>query len=162
MSKFTFIIFLFVTGFVDAQVDQSDELHLMLQKLDSTLFDAVFNTCDMEKLESMVSEKCEFFHDKSGYTSTKAGFIESIENGLCKMEYKPRRAVIQESLETFPLQNRGTLYGAIQRGKHQFYAKYPNNPKEQLTSVALFTHVWMLEGGEWKLAKVLSFDHQAP
>lgn len=162
MSKIPLIIFLFSNSLLLAQVDKNNELHQTLQVNDSLLFNAAFNTCDIAQLETLLSEDCEFYHDQSGFTPTKAGFINSIKNGLCKMDYKPSRVLVKESLETFPLYNNGALYGAIQTGKHQFYAKYKEDQEEKLTSVAVFTHVWILEGEAWKLSRVLSYDHQAP
>lgn len=144
-----------------AQLEKTDQLHLSLQALDSTLFDAAFNTCNFPVLNELISERCEFFHDQSGYVPGKEGFLENIK-GLCQLDYRPRRELIEGSLETYPLKNFDGLYGAIQTGNHRFYAKYPGEEKEKLTSVAQFTHVWILEGEVWRLAKVLSYDHQAP
>lgn len=162
MPKFCLFIFLFSTSFLQAQLDKKDELHIALQKKDSLLFNAAFNTCDIPQLEKLMSEDCEFYHDQSGFTPTKSGFIEGVKNGLCKMDYKPSRVLVKESLETFPLYNNGKLYGAIQNGKHKFYAKYEKDQEAKLTSVAVFTHVWVLENEDWKLSRVLSYDHQAP
>ena len=81
-----------------------------------------------------------------------------IKNGLCKMDYKATRELVAESLKVYPMKNQGKLYGAIQTGEHRFYAKYPDKEKV-LTSTALFSHLWLLEDGEWKLSRVLSYDH---
>ena len=161
MRYISLIILLFTLSGLHAQLDKTAELHLTLQKLDSTLFDAAFNTCDLPVLEGLISERCEFFHDQSGYVPSKEGFLENIK-GLCQLEYRPRRELVEGSLETYPLKNFDGLYGAIQTGNHKFYAKYPNEEQEKLTSVAQFTHVWILEGEAWRLVKVLSYDHQAP
>ncbi len=53
----------------------------------------------------------------------------------------------------------GKLYAAIQNGTHQFFEKEINQP-EHFGSTAKFTHLWMLENGNWKLFRSLSFDHQ--
>ena len=160
--RYIYLMFLlFSVSCLHAQLNKTDELHLKLQKLDSTLFNAAFNTCDLSVLDNLISNRCEFFHDQSGYVPSKEGFLENIK-GLCQMEYRPRRELIKESLETYPLNNFDGLYGAIQQGNHKFYAKYPGEEKEKLTSIAQFTHVWVLEGETWRLVKVLSFDHQAP
>ena len=160
--RYIYLMFLLLSAsYLHAQLDKTDELHLQLQKLDSTLFDAAFNTCELSVLDGLISERCEFFHDQSGYVPSKEGFLENIK-GLCQLEYRPRRELVEGSLETYPLKNFDGLYGAIQKGNHKFYAKYPGAEKEELTSIAQFTHVWVLEGENWRLAKVLSYDHQAP
>jgi hypothetical protein len=146
---------------VFGQIDRSSELYRTLKQKDSLLFNAGFNTCDIPELENLVSDDFEFYHDNSGITPTKTDFITSIQNGLCKLSYKARRELVEESLEVFPLNKNGVLYGAIQTGRHNFYAIEKDKP-ENLTSTAVFTHVWLLENGQWKLKRVLSFNHQDP
>jgi hypothetical protein len=50
-------------------------------------------------------------------------------------------------------------YGAIQIGTHRFYAIQQGKP-DRLTETGQFTHVWKEENGQWRLARVLSYDHQ--
>jgi hypothetical protein len=133
-----------------AQVDRSSDLYRTLKSNDSLLFNVGFNTCDIKQFETLVSDNFEFYHDKSGATMSKAAFIESIKNGLCKLSYKPRRELVESALEVYPLENNGKLYGAIQTGKHKFYAIEKDKP-EHLTSNAIFTHVWLLENGSTKI-----------
>lgn len=142
-----------------SQVDTSTELFTSLKIKDSLLFNIGFNTCDISQFENLVSDHFEFYHDKSGITSSKTAFISSIREGLCKLPYKARRELIEGSLEVYPLEKNGVLYGAIQMGKHRFYA-LEKDKTEQLTGVARFTHVWLIEHGIWKLSRGLSYDHQ--
>ena len=67
--------------------------------------------------------------------------------------------MVENSLEVYPLEKNGVIYGAIQMGIHRFYALEKNKP-EYITSTAKFTHVWLLENGNWKLGRALSYDHQ--
>jgi endonuclease YncB( thermonuclease family) len=60
-------------------------------------------------------------------------------------------------VEVFPLEKNGVMYGAIHTGIHNFYA-VEDNKSEYLTSIAKFTHVWMLENGDFKLTRVLDGD----
>lgn len=152
---------LFLAGFLFAQAEEDSELFQTLRVKDSLLFNASFNTCDISRLQALVSEDMEFYHDQSGVTTSKADFIAGTENGLCKLPYKARRELVAGSLQVFPMKNNGELYGALQTGEHRFYAKYPDK-EEVLTSTAKFTHLWLLEEGEWRLARVLSYDHAAP
>ena len=49
----------------------------------------------------------------------------------------------------------GKLYGAIQMGEHGFAPK-----GQQLDSKpARFVHLWLLDNGQWRIARVLSYDH---
>ncbi len=42
-------------------------------------------------------------------------------------------------------------------GVHRFFVSTPNG--ERPGSTAKFIHVWKNDGGTWKIARVLSFDH---
>lgn len=160
MKKLIFYI-LFPFSTLLAQVDTQSELFKTIKEKDSLLFNIGFNTCDISQFENLVSDNFEFYHDKSGITPNKTAFVESIRNGLCKMNYKAKRVLVDGSMQVFPLHNNGVLYGAIQNAKHEFYAIEPNKP-EYLTSFAMFTHLWILENGQWKLSRGLSFDHKTP
>lgn len=160
MKKINILIILYLASFhLHAQVDPSSELYRTLKSKDSLLFNIGFNHCDIVQFENLISDHFEFYHDKSGMTLSKAAFISSIKDGLCKMSYKPRRELLESSLQVYPLENNGVLYGAIQMGVHRFYAIEKDKP-EYLTSTAKFTHVWLLENGDWKLSRGLSYDHQ--
>ena len=155
----TLFICLFSLSAPMAQVEENSELYQTLRAKDSLLFNVGFNTCDISQFEALVSEDMEFYHDQSGITNSKADFIAGTENGLCKLPYQARRYLVEGSLQVFPMNNNGVLYGAIQTGEHRFYAKYPEK-EEVLTSTAIFTHLWLLEEGEWRLSRVLSYDHK--
>jgi CubicO group peptidase (beta-lactamase class C family) len=144
---------------VSAQTEKSTELYQIIKEKDSLLFNLGFNNCDISQFENLVSEKFEFYHDQSGITNSKSAFINSIQNGLCKLNYKPKRVLVENSLEVYPLKNNGTLYGAIETGIHHFYA-IEKDSSEYLTSIAKFSHIWILENGNWKLSKGLSYDHK--
>jgi CubicO group peptidase (beta-lactamase class C family) len=160
MKKYFLLIQLvLVTTFATAQVEKSSELFTTIKEKDSLLFNIGFNNCDIVQFENLISENFEFYHDQSGITNSKSAFIVSIENGLCKLDYKPKRVLDKNSLEIFPLMKNGVLYGAIQNGTHKFYA-IEKDDTEYLTSTAKFTHLWILENGKWKLSKGLSYDHQ--
>ena len=162
MNKITsFILLLFPAVLLNAQVSRDSDLFKMLFMQDSLLFQVGFNTCDVGQFERLVSDDFEFYHDQSGFTPSKEVFINGVRENLCKLNYQPIRKLVEGSLEVFPLKNNGEIYGAVQNGAHRFYAKYPGREEMKLTSTAKFTHVWMIDNGEWKLARVLSFDHQA-
>ncbi|MCE3228578.1 MAG: bla [Bacteroidetes bacterium] len=158
--KQTLLFFITLTSFnLLAQVDKSSELFKTLKANDSLLFNVGFNTCDISQFEKLVSDTFEFYHDEAGITRSKAAFILSIKEGLCKLNYKPYRKLVEGSMEVYPLEKKGVMYGAIQTGKHRFYAIEKNKP-ERFTSVAKFTNLWLIENGQWKLSRSLSYDHQ--
>ena len=159
MKKHLLLIPLFfLTTITNAQVEKSSELYKTIKEKDSLLFNIGYNNCDIKQLKKLVSANFEFYHDQSGITKSKAAFIKSIENGLCKLNYKPKRVLDEKSLHIFPLNKNGVLYGAIQTGVQRFYA-IKKNKEAYLSSIAKFTHVWMLEDGSWKLNRGLSYDH---
>lgn len=141
------------------QVEITSELYKLIKEKDSLLFNVGFNTCDIIQFENLVSENFEFYHDQSGITNSKTVFISGIQNGLCKLPYKPKRILTGNKMDVYPLEKNGVLYGAIQTGNHTFYA-VEDNKAEYITSLAKFTHVWILEDGDFKLTKGLSYDHK--
>lgn len=155
------VIILCIHSVASSQVDTSSELYKTLKTTDSLLFNVGFNTCDIKQFEDIVSDNFEFYHDKAGITLSKQAFIASIKDGLCKLPYKPKRELIEGSLQVYPLEKDGVIYGAIQTGEHQFYALEKDKP-EYVTSTAKFTHLWLLENGKWKLSRGFSYNHQEP
>lgn len=159
-KSFSVAFFIFVlVGVLRSQSDM--ELRKMILGKDSLLFSVGFNTCDLNPFRELVSEDFEFYHDQSGYGNSKQKFMDQIENGLCKLNYKATRELIDGTTKIYPLKENGVIYGVIQEGDHRFYATYPGQ-EPTVTSEARFTHLWILEEKDWKLRRVLSFDHHAP
>ncbi len=141
------------------QVEKSSALYKSIKEKDSLLFDLGFNKCDIRQFENLLNENFEFYHDQEGNTNSKVEFISGIQNGLCKLTYRPKRVMAENEMEVYPLEKNGILYGVIQTGIHHFYA-VENDKSEYLTSIAKFTHVWILEQGDFKFTKGLSYDHK--
>ena len=131
-----------------------------LKHNDSLLFELGFNQCDTNQIRVLTSVDFEFYHDQAGITNSKELFIQSI-SGLCKMTYRPTRELDEKSLEVHFLKDNGKIYGAIQNGIHRFYGEEENKPK-YLTSTADFIHLWIIEDGNWKLKRVISYNHRMP
>jgi hypothetical protein len=143
----------------NAQTSKESTLFLSLKKNDSLIFDSAFNQCKTKDLKDLVSEDIEFYHDTSGIDHGKETFLKSIEQNICgNPKVRPLRKLVQGSLEVFPLKNNGTLYGAIQKGEHDFFLKEDDEIRP--TVRAKFTHLWLLENNKWVLKRVLSYDHQ--
>lgn len=157
---------LFLLGICTAaigQVTSVSELYGTLKQKDSILFDAAFNKCDVDTMESLFTEDFEFYHDKGGLTEGREVFLNNSRSNCANRkvgEPQPaKRFLVEGSLEVFPLYKNGTLYGAIQHGVHTF--EFLNEKKEyQKGDIAKFTHLWILEGDEWRIKRELSYDHQ--
>jgi len=159
MAVFILSTLLLYNNVAQAQVSHSSSLYKIIKMQDSLLFDVGFNTCNLPQFQKVVSDNFEFYHDQAGITSSKAGFINDVKKNVCSLNYKARRVLEKGSMEVYPLNKKGVMYGAIQTGVHRFYALEPGKP-EYFTSRAKFTHLWKLENGEWKLLRSLSYNHQ--
>lgn len=137
------------------------ELFIILKTKDSLLFEEGFNKCNIKIFEQLVSEDFEFYHDEAGMMHSKADFIASVKKNVCQLSYKSKRVLNVASLKVYPLTKNGAIYGAIQTGEHSFYA-IERGKDEYLTSTAKFTNLWLLDSGNWKLHRSLSFDHKEP
>src|SRR5438445_3243409 len=138
----------------------TSDLVVAIARADAELFAAVFDQCDALKLADMVTDDFEFLHDKDGLTETSgAKFVADIKAHCTRVQsgadFRARRELVKDSLMVYPLNN----YGAIETGVHRFYKLTPGKP-DQLTETGRFTHVWKNDHGPWKLARVLSYDHQ--
>ena len=151
-----FFMFLF-SLIMNAQVKESTDLYKTLKANDSIIFERAFNLCEIEKLEPIVAENFEFYHDVSG-VQNKEEFIKVIKENLCTNPGVFSRKLVKNSLVVYPLKNKGKIYGAIQKGSHDFYIN--ENNLNRKTATALFTHLWIIENKEWKLKRVLSYNHQ--
>jgi len=154
------ICFLSFVHLAKAQVQKNSSLFQDLKAQDSVFFERGFNRCDLDYLKDKVTDDLRFYHDQGGFQD-KTKFLENTANNICGSgEKKPIRKVDAESMNVFPMNSDGKLYGAIQTGIHHFYLR--ENGKEDLwTSTAKFTHLWVLEKESWKLKEVLSYDHQS-
>lgn len=159
LSLVVYLIFI-IPVLSQENANNSAQLFEELKALDSLLFKVGYNNCDTTQLRELISDDFEFYHDQSGVLDSKEMFLQGIPN-LCRMNYKATRVLIDSSLQVYPLYANGKLYGAVQTGTHEFYGEQEGKPK-YLTSTAIFTHVWMLEANEWKVKRILSYDHVVP
>lgn len=126
---------------------RSGQLFDELARMDGELFQAAFVTCDAAKFRALFTDDAEFYHDRTG-----ASFGDAARTmKSCPRDDGVTRTLVPGSLEVYPMQG----YGAIQIGRHVFARK-----GEPGSEVAQFVHLWKREGGGWRLARVLSFDHR--
>ena len=129
----------------------SQALFNEIAHMDTVLFDA-YNHRDLEKIKTVFTPDMEFYHDRGGLTHYQENMdsFKKTFDGPTLM----RRELADGTLEVYPLKD----YGAIEIGIHRFYSTEPGQ-KEKLTAVAKFLHVWQQKDGQWKLARVVSYDH---
>ena len=134
------------------QAQESANKEALFQEIyvmDSLLFTA-FNTHDLATLGTLFSEDLEFFHDKTGLT----GYAQNMEvfKTIFTNDTTPQRELIKASMEVFPVPD----YGAVQTGSHRFC--HLENGKMDCGTFK-FVHIWQKKDGQWKLARIVSFDH---
>jgi hypothetical protein len=140
---------------VSGQSSQSLSIQALTKKIasmDSILFHA-FNTCDVNTSRSLFTEDLEFYHDAGGFTNY-AQNVNSILQRCNNKELKVRRELVKGSLEVFPIHD----FGAIQIGSHRFYYA-ETGQAEKLDGTFKFVHIWKNTNGNWKIARVISYDH---
>ncbi len=129
----------------------SQELFAEIAYMDSVMFDA-FNAHDIKKLKTTFSQDLEFYHDKGGlayYKLTMENFSKLFENnkttGL-------RRDLVEGSLEVYPIKD----YGAVETCMHRFC--HIENGKDDCGTFKNVM-VWQKKDGQWKVTRVISYDH---
>lgn len=132
-----------------AQADpHSDPLYKTILALDTKLFDA-YNRCDLATLGAMVSDDLEFYHDQTGLSVGKQPFLDAIKQNICG---KVQRQLLEDTLEVCPINH----YGAVEIGVHRFH--HPGHPEDGMGD-ARFVTLWQNKDGEWKVTRVISFEH---
>jgi hypothetical protein len=160
MRKFFAVVLMIVLGGVATgaraqtvpsldEIKSDAELTKAITTLDKELFDA-YNTCNIEKLGTLVVDDLEFYHDKTGLAVGKQVFLDAIKNNICG---KVTRQLVAGSLEVYPLHG----YGAVEIGTHRFYHPGMEGPAGE----AKFVTLWQYKDGAWKVSRVISYDHGA-
>jgi hypothetical protein len=139
---------------------QQDTLSATIQHEDAIFWDA-YNRCDVEKMSQFFWPDVEFYHDKGGPTIGLGPLTETFRKNLCgNPNFRLRREAIPTTIKIYPLQKDGVTYGAVFSGEHYFYINDSGKP-EYRDGWAKFFHLWLLRDGTWKMARVVSYDHQA-
>ena len=118
---------------------------------DARLFGGL-NDRDIAPMKAGFSPRLEFYHDRSGVT----GYADNI--AIFEKNFRApgriRREAMPETVEIFPA---GPDH-AMHIGQHRFCNK-PSETEPEGCSVYRFSMVWERDGGQWKLLRVLSYDH---
>ncbi len=162
MFRLTLSLLLSVASCSPSWALQATPLEEQIRAADEVLFERGFNRCELDKLQPIIDSELVFYHDQSGVSYGSEQFFTVTEKNICgNQDYKPIRKPIAGSFSIFPLFDNGKLYGALHQGEHAFYIRRPNKPLFK-TSEAKFTHLWLLQDGQWVLKQVYSFDHKSP
>jgi len=157
MKALLLTLFLFTATTCFAQKDvypvTAEALTDKITTLDAEAFE-YFNTCNLAKFRTFFTEDLEFYHDKGGLNKGIDIFLETIQKNICNNpDGKVIRKPVKGSFKVYPLEG----YGAILTGDHDFYIII--NGTEKKTGTAKFTHVWLLNDGYWRMARILSYEH---
>lgn len=154
---FTVITALMYSLSLQAQTTPEELSKIILEK--DSLFWTGYNNCDTSLTGQFFYPDVEFYHDKGGITNGLPALQASLKNNLCSNpDWRLRREALPGTVKCYPLQNNGTIYGAILLGEHYFYITEKGKP-EFRDGHASFTHLWLKENDEWKMKRVLSYDH---
>jgi hypothetical protein len=161
---FTAVITLFLLHLLPSNCSAQSsmtELQSTIHQKDS-LFWISYNNCDVDAFRKFFTDDVEFYHDKGGITLGIEALASSVRQNLCgRKDFRIRRALVQGTQEIFPMENNGKIYGAIISGDHDFFITENGKP-EYHSGQAKFTHVWLIKNNEWKMSRVLSYNHHAP
>lgn len=127
-------------------VPESPDLYRAIVHMDSIFFNA-YNTCDMDKMASIYADSLEFYHDKSGLSTSKVQVLEATKKNICG---KVSRELVAGSIEVYPIKN----FGAVEIGYHRFH----NNTEPAVTPsrAGKFIIIWQFKNGDWKISRVVS------
>jgi len=147
------IIFLCITEPIKAQPELppyeqqvSSAFYNNIVTLDSLFFDA-YNHCQLNVMDSLLSEDLEFYHDKGGFSDSKKQTLEATRKNICG---KVTRELLKGSIEVYEIKD----YGAIQIGFHGFHNNQEKAPAQ--THFSKFVHIWRKIGNQWQLTRIIS------
>ena len=126
----------------DTPISQS--LYDSIVKLDSIFFNA-YNTCDLTTQAFFYSDSIEFYHDKTGLTTSKQDLLEATRKNICG---KVTRELVKGSIEVYPIAN----FGAVEIALHRFH----NLIEGSVSNPAKFIILWQKKNNEWKIRQVVS------
>jgi len=134
------------------EIKSQPELDKAITALDVKLFDA-YNHCDLKTFDSLLADDVEFYHDQGGVTLGREKLTESVKNNICTGD--TQRVLVPGTLKIYYMKG----YGAIETGVHRFL--HPKTEAINGTGEASFMQLWRYKDGEWKVTRVLSYDHHS-
>ena len=134
------------TGQTEKYKPDDPALYNTIVHMDSVYFNA-YNTCDMATQTALYSDSIEFYHDKTGLSTSKQDILNAIKNNICG---KVTRELVPGSIEVYPING----FGAIEMGMHMFH----NHMEQQVTppKASKFIIIWQNSSEGWKIKRVVS------
>jgi hypothetical protein len=120
-----------------------------IKELDSLMFSA-YNRQDLQGMKKYFTKDLEWYQDNGGLLNYETVFTNF--QSIFDKKDKLTRALIYGSLEVIPVKE----FGAIEIGRHSF--KHIENGKLEVGTFR-FLMIWKNENGNWKISRVVSFDH---
>jgi hypothetical protein len=127
------------------------QLSRTIASLDEAVFGA-YNSCDLEAFGKYFTEDVEFYHDQSGLMRSRQSLVDAVKNNICG---KVRRELVPGTLQVYPMHG----YGAVEMGVHRFH--HPGREDVEGVGEAKFIHLWQNANGEWRITRVISYDHHS-
>ncbi|HEY8559917.1 MAG TPA: nuclear transport factor 2 family protein [Pyrinomonadaceae bacterium] len=147
-----------ITSSAQAEAEDETATKTILEK--DRLFWTGYNACDAARMNELIADDVEFYHDKGGITLGKSALADSLEKNLCgDPNFRTRREAAAGTVKVYLLKNSNALYGAIVSGDHYFFNSRGGKP-EKRDGLAKFANLWILKDGAWKMARILSYDHR--
>lgn len=130
----------------DTYIPDSKVLYDSIKAVDSIFF-AAYNSCDLEKMASFISDDIEFYHDQGGLMTSKDSIMLATKNNICG---KVTRVLVAGSIEVYPIAG----FGAVEMGEHYFINN--QEPKPKKPAIGKFVHTWKKENDSFRLVRVIS------
>ena len=146
--SFSIITLVTMTCFIpgrSAATHTSDPLYDSIAAMDGQWEDA-YNNCKMSRMEDIISEDLEFYHDQGGLTTSKKAIMEALQKNICG---KVTRELKKGSMEVYAIRG----FGAVEMGLHAFHNNREPNAKPHFSK---FVHLWKRENGKWRITRVIS------
>ena len=103
----------------------------------------------MKSQAEFYSDSIEFYHDKSGLTTSKQEILDATRRNICG---KVTRELVKGSIEVSPIPG----YGAVEIGTHMFHN---NQEKDQVPQPSKFVIIWRNKDGKWSITRVISLHN---
>ncbi|MEO8403652.1 MAG: DUF4440 domain-containing protein [Chitinophagaceae bacterium] len=160
ISRTILFVMVLATGFMQTFA-QTEKLAATILHLDSAFWNA-YNNCDSAHFKDFLTDDVEFYHDMGGVTRDAKSLIESLNKNICgNANSRLRREAVAGTVKVYAMQKGNEIYGAIISGEQNFYITEKGKP-EYNSGTANFTQLWLLKNGDWKMARILSYNHHAP
>jgi hypothetical protein len=125
---------------------KSPELERTITGLDSTFFNASY-TCDFAKIDAMLADSMEFYHENGGLLTSKKILLGALKDNVCG---KVKRIMVKGSLEVYPIGDDS----AAEFGLHQFLSEETDEPSKPNR----FMIIWRQKNGKWQITRIVDLN----